>query len=116
MERYLYVFRGGEGMGKTPEEIQEHMGRWGAWMNKLGEKGILEGGEPLTSDGRLVKSGGTVVTDGPFAEGSEVVGGYVLIKANDYDEAVELSKECPIFEASDGTVEVRQVALVEVPQ
>jgi len=110
MERYLYVFRGGDGMGKTPEEIQAHMGRWGEWMGKLKEQGKLEGGEPLTPGGRMVKSGGSVVTDGPFAEGSEVVGGYVLVKSENYDEAVEMSKECPIFETSDGTVEVRQIA------
>ena len=113
MERYLYVFRGGEGMGRTPEEIQAHMGRWGAWIGKLSEQGKHEGGEPLNPEGRLVKSGGTVVTDGPFAEGSEVVGGYLLVKAGNYDEAVEMSKECPIFETDDGTVEVRQIA--EIP-
>ena len=100
-------------MGETPEEIQAHMGRWGAWMGKLGEQGKLEGGEPLNADGRLVKSGGEVVTDGPFAEGSEVVGGYLVVKAADYNEAAEISKECPIFEYDDGTVEVRQIA--EIP-
>ena len=103
-------------MGQTPEEIQEHMGRWGAWMNKLGEQGKLEGGEPLAPGGKLVKSGGNVVTDGPFAEGSEVVGGYFVVKASDFEEAVNLSKECPIFETETGTVEVRQIAQVEVPQ
>ena len=110
MERYLYVFRGGSGMGQTPEEIQAHMGRWGSWMEELGKQGKLEGGEPLESEGRMVKSGGNVVTDGPFAEGSEVVGGYLLVKANSYDEAAEMSKGCPIFEYDDGTVEVRQIA------
>jgi len=51
-----------------------------------------------------------VVTDGPFAEGSEVVGGYLLVKASDFNEAAEMSKGCPIFEYEDGTVEVRQIA------
>lgn len=79
-------------------------------MEELGKQGKLEGGEPLEAEGRMVKSGGNVVTDGPFAEGSEVVGGYLVVKANNHDEAAEMSKGCPIFEYEDGTVEVRQIA------
>ena len=79
-------------------------------MGALAQKSNIVEGEPLTPEGRMVKSNGKVVTDGPFAEGSEVVGGYLLVEANNFDEAVEMSKGCPILEYEDGTVEVRQIA------
>ena len=49
------------------------------------------------------------MTDGPFAEAKDVVGGYTLIEARDLDQAAELSKGCPIFEVDGGAVEVRPV-------
>lgn len=55
-----------------------------------------------------MKGSQKIVTDGPFAEAKDVVGGYTLIEACDLDQAVELSKGCPIFEA-EGAVEVRPV-------
>ena len=56
-----------------------------------------------------MQSAGDVITDGPFTEGKEIVGGFVALPANDMDHAVELSKECPIFEYG-GSVEVREIA------
>src|SRR5262249_27491208 len=66
---------------------------------------------PLERSGRLVKGRQKVVTDGPFAETKDVVGGFTLIEAGDLDQAVELSKGCPIFE-TDGAVEVRPVMIL----
>ena len=58
--------------------------------------------------GKLVKGKQKTITDGPFAEAKDVIGGYSLIEARDLDQAVELSKGCPIFEF-EGAVEVRPV-------
>jgi hypothetical protein len=78
-------------------------------MKQLGEKGHLKDqGQPLERTGRLVKGKDKTVTDGPFAEAKDIVGGYTLIEASDLDQAVELSKGCPIFEV-EGAVEVRPV-------
>ena len=106
MNQFLFLIRGGdEGFGQlSPEQLQEHMGKWGAWMGAIKAEGL-----PLEADGCVVSGGGSVVSDGPFAEGSEVVGGYLLLPANDMEHASELAKGCPVHEFG-GTVEVRAIS------
>lgn len=115
MKEYLYLFRGGDArrVQQSPEEMQEHMQKWGAWMGKLAQQGKLTAGQPLQKEGKVVEKAGEIITDGPFAEGNEIVGGYLIVKAGDLVEAVEMSKECPIFE-HDGTVEVREIAPMDM--
>lgn len=110
MKEYLYLFRGGDGreLNLSPEQMQEHMQAWGVWMQELGQSGNFVTGLPLQSEGKVVENYGEIITDGPFAEGKELVGGYLIVKANDLDHATELSKKCPIFERG-GTVEVREI-------
>ena len=55
-----------------------------------------------------------VISDGPFMEGKEMVGGYLICKANTIDEAVEISKGCPLLEYEDGIVEVREIQVKNV--
>ena len=105
MRQYLYVFRGGYPPEEiSPEEMQSHMEKWVSWMQKISAVG-----HPLHSEGKVVRNGGDVITDGPFTEGKEIVGGYVTLPANDMDHATEISKECPIFEWG-GFVEVREIS------
>jgi hypothetical protein len=110
MKEFLFLFRGGDARdaNQSPEAMQQHMQKWMAWMQQLAEQGKLNGGQPLTMDGKVVAGKGRKITDGPYAEGKELVGGYLLVKADDYNEAVKLSEGCPIFEY-DGTVEVREI-------
>lgn len=106
MKKYLYVFRGfDENYEKqSPKEMQAHFQRWGEWMEKVNAQG-----HALNDyEGKVVSENGNVVTDGPFAEGKELVGGYVVVSANDFDHAVELSKDCPIFEFNYST-EIREI-------
>jgi len=63
---------------------------------------------PLAPDGSVIDGSKKAVTDGPFTEGKEIVGGYLIIKANDHAEAVNLSKDCPVLE-HEGSVEVREL-------
>ena len=108
MSEFVYLYRGGEA-GRSPENAQQVMQKWMTWLKDLGAKGhIKDQGQPLEPIGKLVKGKHKTVTDGPFAETKDVVGGYTLIEARDLDQAVELSKGCPIFEA-EGAVEVRPV-------
>jgi hypothetical protein len=108
MSEFVYLYRGGEA-GRSPEEAQQVMQKWMTWLKDLGAKGhIKDQGQPLEPTGKLVKGKQKTVTDGPFAETKDVVGGYTLIEARDLDQAVQLSKGCPIFEV-DGAVEVRPV-------
>jgi len=108
MSEYVYLYRGGEA-GRSPEKMQQMMQKWMVWLKGLAEKGhIKDQGQPLEPGGKLVRGKQKAVTDGPFAEAKDVVGGYTLIEARDLDQAVELSKGCPILEV-DGAVEVRPV-------
>lgn len=111
MKEYLLLFRGGDAhMGNlSAEDMQAHMQQWMQWMSKLNEEGKFAGAQPLINTGKVVSGTKKVVSDGPFMEGKEMVGGYLICKANTYDEAVEISKGCPILEFDDGTVEVREI-------
>jgi hypothetical protein len=109
MSEYVFLYRGGENGGSSPERAQQMMQKWMSWLTALAEKGhIKDQGQPLEPAGKLVRGSKKTVTDGPFAEAKDVVGGYTLIEARDLDQAVELSKGCPIFEV-EGAVEVRPV-------
>ena len=108
MTEFVYLYRGGQ-RPTSPEGIQQMMQKWMTWLKGLAEKGhIKDQGQPLDRTGKLVNGKQKTVTDGPFAEAKDVVGGYTLVLATDLDQAVELSKGCPIFE-TDGSVEVRPV-------
>lgn len=99
----------------SPEEIQRVIGEYSAWRGKLQEEGKLAGGLKLKDEGgrELSLSGGQVrVVDGPYTEAKEVVGGYFLIEAADYDEAVEVSKGCPHLKYGS-RVELREVDLLD---
>ena len=110
MTTYLYVFRGGNIDNASPDERQQHMARWGAWIAELGKQGAFKGGEPLEKEGKVVLGKSKSVTDGPFAEAKDVVGGYLLVEAKDLHHATELARGCPVFESENGSVEVRPVA------
>ncbi|MCO6509849.1 MAG: hypothetical protein J5I65_03580 [Aridibacter famidurans] len=95
----------------SPEEIQGIIAEYVAWRDKIAEQGRLLGGEKLADDdGRhLVLDDGAIrVTDGPYTEAKEVLGGYFAIKAADYDEAVEISKDCPHLKYG-GRIELRKI-------
>jgi len=105
---FLYVYRGGA-RPQSPEEGERVMQKWVAWMEDLGKKGHLKDrGQPLDPSGKVVKGKDKVVTDGPYAESKDLVGGYTLVSAKDLAHAAELAKGCPIFEFG-GLVEVRPV-------
>jgi hypothetical protein len=111
MANFLFVYRGNsEAYGKlTPEEMQQNMQKWSAWIAEGLKKGwMLDAGDALTQEGRVVNAK-KVVTDGPFVESKEVVGGYSLVKADTIDAAAEFAKGCPIL-LTGGNVEVRPLA------
>jgi hypothetical protein len=115
MADYMFLFRGGDPAWETSshDELQERMQKWMTWMKELGAKGHFKSGEPLGDAGKVVRGRSKTVIDGPFAEAKDVVGGYLLVQARDLDEAVELSKGCPLLESDLGTVEVRPITPVE---
>jgi hypothetical protein len=109
MSQFLYLYRGGNvEWAQTPAEMEQTMQKWMAWMQDLGAKGKLKDqGNPLEPGGKVVKKK-TVITDGPFAEAKDIIGGYTLVEAKDIEEAAALAAGCPIFE-NGGFVEVRPI-------
>ncbi len=111
MKEFLLVFRRdqeGQNATLSPEQMQNMMKPWQDWMGGLAAQNKLaNSGNRLDGDGRVVKSNQTV-TNGPYVEMKEAIGGYIVIKADSIDEAAELSKGCPILHVG-GNVEVRTI-------
>ncbi len=113
---YMLLFRGAcWDKGLSPEEAQRLMNQVMAWFEGLKERGIVKAGQPLGPEGRTVSGskGRTAVSDGPFAESKEAVGGYLLLQADSLDEVVAIAKSNPTL-AYGITIEVRPV-LEECP-
>ena len=101
-------------MDASPEQMQANMGKWMAWVEKLTKDGRYASGEPLLPGGKLVTgTNGKSITDGPFTEGKEVVAGYFVVNAKDYDDALSLTKEYPDYDFG-GKAQVRQVMKIEM--
>jgi hypothetical protein len=111
MAKFLFVYRRGRDVADkmTPEQLQQQMQKWQGWMGEGFQKGwLLDAGDGLTQEGRVVNAK-RVVTDGPFAEAKEIVGGFSIVQANSIDAAAEFAKGCPVL-LTGGSVEVRQLA------
>jgi hypothetical protein len=95
----------------SPEQMQKVIEKYVAWGKRLREKGIMRGGEKLTDEpGKVMRAanGQVRVTDGPYSESKEVLGGYYMLEADSYEQAVEFAKDCPQLEYG-GTIEVREI-------
>lgn len=114
MSQFLYLYRGGRTTPPSPDEAQRIMQKWMTWLKGLGESGNLKDqGQPLEPRGKVVKGKAKTITDAPFAEAKDLVGGFTVVEARDINEAAELSKGCPILE-EDGTVEVRPIMIMSM--
>lgn len=92
----------------SPEAMQAELDKWNNWIGGLAAQGRFVGAEALLQEGKVVNGSKHVVTDGPFVESKELVSGYLVLQAGSYEEAIELSKGCPIYEI-EGRVEVRKI-------
>lgn len=98
----------------SPQQMQETMGKWMAWIEKLSKAGKYVSGEPLLPTGKIITGPKKTVTDAAFAEGKEIIGGYFIINADSYEEAVSLCDDYPDYE-SGGTVIIRQLMKMDMP-
>jgi hypothetical protein len=91
----------------SPDERQELIGRWNAWFEALLAKGKAVEGQPLETETRIVSGpGGARITDGPFPEAKEAIGGYVTLLVSGMDEATEIARQHPAL-AHGMKIEVR---------
>ncbi|MEO5996112.1 MAG: YciI family protein [Chitinophagaceae bacterium] len=111
MKEFLLVFRTDSvdtEVYQSPEQMQAWMKHWQDWMGGLAAQDkLVSSGNRLAKEGRVLKPD-NVITNGPYVETKEAIGGYIIIKANSLDEAAELSKGCPVFTVK-GNVEVRAI-------
>jgi len=112
---YMLLFRGPDwDKGLSPEELQEAMNKVTAWFEGLRERGKIKAGQPLGPQGRIISGKkDRTIADGPFVESKEAVGGYLVLVANDLNEAIEIARSTPTLEYGV-TVEVRPI-LAECP-
>ena len=108
MKGFLYLFIGGRDVERTPAEAADNLKAWVGWMDDLRAAGVWVGGHPLENGGKTIVGTDKKVTDGPFAETKELVGGFIQVNAETLDAAVEHAKNCPIY-PSGGRVEVRPI-------
>jgi hypothetical protein len=110
MKDFLFIFR--SDLGKmaqvSPEEMQAMTKRWMDWIGGIAAQNKLtDRGNRLEKSGRVLKPN-NVITDGPYTETKETIGGYSIVKADTIEEATEIAKDCPVFSVG-GSLEVREV-------
>nr|WP_299175153.1 YciI family protein [uncultured Allomuricauda sp.] len=96
MQEFLLLIHGSGYKDESPEMLKKHLDRYFNWMNGLVEKGNFVKGHRLDNSGNFLVDKDTVVSDGPFLEPKEIIGGYILIKANDLDMATKIAQSCPL--------------------
>jgi hypothetical protein len=114
MKEFMLIFRNEKKTGEpmpTAEQMQAVMKQWQNWIGGIAAQGKYSGTNRLSSEGKTIRPNNTI-TDGPYTEAKEIIGGYLIVKANSLDEAVEMAKSCPAL-LSGGNVEVRSVMPIE---
>lgn len=109
MTQYMLLLRGGGDYWatRTPDELREAYQKYYDWSSKLARENSSRDSNELKPDGRVMRRTDQGIVDGPYAETKEGVGGYFIIEAAGYDQAVEIARGCPIFH-HNGFVEVRE--------
>ena len=111
----MLLFRGPHwDRGLSQQELQAAMDKVMAWFEGLNARGKIKAGQPLGAQGRIISgTNGQLVVDGPFAESKEAVGGYLMLQADNLNEAVEIARSMPTLKYGI-SVEVRPI-LAECP-
>lgn len=108
---YLLLIRGTDwDKSLSPEQLQNVMDRFNQWCGKLARDGVVRGSQPLEDRGKVISGkNGQTVSDGPFVESKEAVGGYFLLKVGGEDEALKIAQSCPLL-GLGLSIELRPVA------
>lgn len=111
MNEYILIFRHEDGSKiASPEQMQAWMKQTMDWIGTIAAQNKFVSGTGIPfADARVVGHNG-VVTNGPFGDIKETIGGFITVKAESVEEAVEFAKGCPVLQGEGNTVEVRQVA------
>lgn len=106
--QFLLLFRHrDDAPDPTPAEMEQKLAKIMAWLRGLNARGEFAGTNALSDEGRVMHRSPTQVTDGPYIEAKEVIGGYVMINARDLDAATQIARGCPMVDRI--IIEIRQV-------
>jgi hypothetical protein len=110
MKEYILLFRHENVNGKvSPEQMQQWMKQQMDWVDSIAAKNQFVGGTGLLFDDAMVVNHKKSITNGPFGDLKETLGGYVIVRAESAEEAAEMAKGTPILQGEGNTVEVRQI-------
>lgn len=114
MKEFMMIFVGADyaALGLSPEQLQERMGKWFAWGQKMEKAGVLRGGNALEPKIRRISGQQRTVTDLTSVEVKEIVGGYYLVAAQDFDAVEKIAQDFPDYDLG-GTVEIREVMVFD---
>ncbi|HEY8916556.1 MAG TPA: YciI family protein [Chitinophaga sp.] len=110
MKDFMLIFRqpSYDYSNLSPNEMQTLSKKWQDWVGGVAAQGKLKAtGQRLSSEGKVLKAGG-VITDGPFVEIRERLGSFMIVKADNLDEATTLAHGCPALDYN-GSVEIREI-------
>jgi hypothetical protein len=113
MDTYLILLHESNNIPKlSPEETQAVIARYKAWGQRLRDAGSFLSSNKLEDTGRVLRGNGgkVAITDGPFAETKDVLGGYFMVKAESYEQVAGLCQDSPHLDF--GAVEIRRVEVV----
>ena len=111
MDEFILIFRHQDGNKlASPEQMQIWMKQTMDWIGGIAAQNKFSGGTGLLFDDARVVKPNNVVTNGPFGEIKETIGGYIIVKADSVDEAVEFAKGCPVLQGEGNSMEVRKIA------
>jgi hypothetical protein len=111
MDEYLLIMRHEDGSKiASPEQMQKWMKQTMDWIGTISAKNKFVSGTGLPMDDAKIVGHNNIVTNGPFGDIKETIGGFITVKADSIDEAVEFAKGCPVLQGEGNTVEVRKVA------
>jgi len=109
MQEYMLIFRHQDGMKvASPEMIQVWMKQTMDWIGGIAAQNKFVGGTGLSTEGKVLK-GKDLITDGPYAELKESLAGFIIVRADSFDEAVAMARACPILNGAGNSVEVRKI-------
>jgi hypothetical protein len=111
MEEYVLIMRHQDGNKiASPEQIQQWMKQTMDWIGGISAKNKFIGGTGLPFEDARVVRPNNIVTNGPFGEIKETIGGFITVKADSVEEAIEFAKGCPVLQGEGNSVEIRKVA------
>ena len=111
MQEFMLIFRHEDGQKlASPEQMQVWMKQTMDWIGGIAAQNKFVAGNGLPFDDARVVGYNNVVTNGPFGDIKETIGGYIIVKADSVDEAVEFAKGSPVLQGDGNTVEVRRIA------